>query len=394
MHKEIDGTIRKAIPTAVNLRRSIHHNPELSGKEFQTAALIFKRLQELGLKPRYHLDKTAVTAYIRNGRGACIALRADIDALPIQEETGLPFASKNKGVMHACGHDMHTATLLGAAEVLINMTPAWKGSILLVFQPSEEAEPGGAYGLLKAGAIPENTRAIFGLHVNNEHPTGIIGLREGVDYAGILAFDVVVKGKGGHGAYPEKTVDPICCAAFMITQLQTLISREKNSFTPAVLSIGKFQGGTLRNIIPDQVEFQGTIRCHSKATLAQIASRISEMLQAAAGSFRASVEITFQSSYPPTVNDPELTQRFATTFSKFNLKNAVEVRANPTMLAEDFGFYQEKIPGLFIHLGVNDGKNGRLGIHTSRFNPDENAIKTGILAHCTFVFEMLGVPRE
>jgi amidohydrolase len=382
--KLLKAYINDVYGTAVSLRRAVHADPEISGNEVRTASLIYNRLSELGLKPRYLLGKTAVLAFIRNGKGPLTALRADTDALPIQEETGLPFCSKNPGIMHACGHDMHTAALLGAAEVLIRSPSMWRGTVLLVFQPCEETEPGGAYSLLRNGCIPENTDAIFGLHVSTAHRSGYVGIKEGVDYSGTMAFDVVVKGKGGHGAYPETTVDPIVCSSFMITQLQTLVSRENSPLSPAVVSVGTIHSGTLRNIIPDTASFQGTIRCHSKQGLEKIASGIDRMLKATAESFRASVEISFKKVYPPTVNNSDLIKKFTNTFDK----KSIIIRSEPTMIAEDFGFYQEKFPGLYIHLGVATNSRQCAGIHTSKFNPDESSLKTGIMAHCAFVMGM------
>ena len=382
--KLLKAYINDAYGTAVSLRRAIHADPEVSGNEIRTASLIYNRLSELGLKPRYLLGKTAVLAYIKNGTGPLLALRADTDALPIQEETGLPFCSKNPGIMHACGHDIHTAALLGAAEVLIRSKQMWSGSVLLVFQPCEETEPGGAYSLLRNGSVPENTDAIFGLHVSTAHRSGYVGIKEGVDYSGTMAFDVVVKGKGGHGAYPETTVDPIVCSSFMITELQTLVSRESSPLSPTVVSVGTIHSGTLRNIIPDTASFQGTIRCHSKQGLEKIASRIDSMLKATAQSFRASIEISFNKAYPPTNNNSGLVNKFTNAFDKKN----IIVRPEPTMIAEDFGFYQEKFPGLYIHLGVAKDSKACAGIHTSKFNPDESSLKTGIMAHCAFVIGM------
>lgn len=389
--KQISSHIEDSFRQAVLLRRAIHRNPELSGQEFETAALIHKYLSGIGLKPVYHLKKTAVMAAIRNGRGRHIVLRADTDALPILEKTGLPYSSLRDGVMHACGHDMHTAILLGAASVLNKTRELWKGTITLLFQPSEEVEPGGAWSLLNAGVFPDDVSAIFGLHVSTDHKSGEVGLREGTDYAGICTFDVTVKGAGAHGATPEKSVDPIVCAAALITSLQTLISRETSPFTPATLNIGTVHAGTLRNIIPDQAEFQGTLRSHSKETLKYLSGRIGEMIRQTASSFRAEAEVTFQESYPPSFNDPDMTARFGSAFSSLYGSSSVVRRPDPTMLAEDFAYYQQKVPGLYVHLGVRPSgrKFNGFGIHSAKFIPDEAAIKTGIASHITFATEML-----
>ena len=217
-----------------------------------------------------------------------------MDALPVEEKTGLPFSSRVPGVMHACGHDMHTAILFGAAEVLNSIRHRWRGNVVFLFQPSEEVEPGGAIGLIREGVFPDNTDAVFGLHVSTDHKSGTVGIKEGVDYAGITAFDVTVTGVGGHGATPEKTVDPVVCTASIISQLQTIISRETSPFSPAILTIGSVHAGSLRNVIPDQAVFYGTIRSHSRECLDTVARRTQEMVTAVASSFRASAEISLK----------------------------------------------------------------------------------------------------
>ena len=194
--------IKAIYPYAVKVRRTLHAHPELSGHEHKPASFVAAELRNLGLKPRFYLQKTAVVCRIDSGPGATVALRADMDALPVEEKTGLPFASRNRGVMHACGHDMHMAILLGAARVLARSRTQWRGSVVMMFQPSEEMEPGGALGLIKAGAFPADATAVFGLHVNPELRTGLIGLREGSDFAGVLNFSVTVHGRGGHAAAP------------------------------------------------------------------------------------------------------------------------------------------------------------------------------------------------
>jgi len=287
----LNSEIEHHLTEAIRIRRKIHQNPELSGSENETAKLIYDSLKKIGLRPSFHLNKTAVSASIRNGNGKTIVLRADMDALPIQEQTGLPFASQKTGIMHACGHDMHTAALFGAAAVLNNIKERWNGTILLLFQPSEEIEPGGAFCLIKAGVFPKTADAVFGLHVSTDHPSGTIGIKEGIDYAGIATFDVIINGKGGHGGTPEKTVDPVLCIATIITQLQTIISNEISRFTPATLTIGSLHAGSIRNIISDQAVMQGTIRTHSKECMDTIIERIKGITHSTASAFRAKAEV-------------------------------------------------------------------------------------------------------
>ncbi|MDR0308290.1 MAG: amidohydrolase [Chitinispirillales bacterium] len=390
MNKTEISSLKKQInqiaPEAAELRRAIHRNPELSEKEFETAGLIYNTLRSWGLAPKYHLDKTAVSLRVDNGKGPSIVLRADTDALPVQEENDLPFASVKPGIMHACGHDMHIAILLGAAKILTGIKDKWKGTVHFLFQPSEEKEPGGAVRLIKAGVFPTKADAVFGLHVSSEHKCGHIGIKEGSDYAGVLNFDVTVMGRGGHGATPEKAVDPITCAASMITQLQTLISREKPSSEPAVLTVGYLRAGTGRNIIPDTAEFKGTARTYSNALQNQLMKRIKESTAAIAAAFGASVKVSFDKSYPPGYNNPELAKRFKKAAESFFGQSRVIERKAPTMYAEDFAYYQQLIPGLYIYLGsIPSGKKTMEELHSSRFLPDEKAMETGIAAHVLFI---------
>lgn len=393
LNKKLTAIIQKVAPRIIAVRRTIHQNPELSGSEFATARTIRTELASRSIKSTLHLNKTAVLATLRNGPGKTVVLRADTDALPIGELTSLPFASRNNGIMHACGHDMHTAILIGAAETLIALKTFWQGTVVLLFQPSEEMEPGGAKQLIDAGIYPaDKASAVFGLHVSTDHTTGSVGLRSGIDYAGLLGFEANINGKGGHGATPEATIDPIVAAASMISQLQALVSRETSPFTPAVLTVGTIHAGSRRNIIPDSATFQGTVRCHSRATLDHIEQRIGKMLSATAGAFRASLTCSFEKSYPPSFNDPHITAQYAAAITNYLGNKKVIIRENPTMLAEDFAYYQEKTPGLYIHLGVRQpGKNRFNGwsIHSAQFQPDEAAIATGIGSHVIFALDQL-----
>lgn len=389
--KNINEYIEKLYPQMVEIRRHIHQNPELSGQEHATAKLVFSKLKKLGLDPQFHLEKTAVIAPISSGSGGSVILRADMDALPIDEKTGLPYCSGTKGVMHACGHDMHTAVLLGAAQLLNQTKDLWQGTVHCLFQPSEEVEPGGAFRLIEAGAVPQ-ADSIFGLHVNTDHDTGSVGVKQGLDFAGITAFDIVVHGKGGHGATPQVTIDPIVCASTLVIQLQTLVSREVSPFEPVTLTIGEFKAGSQRNVIPDEARLHGTIRCHSKELLEKLMQRITGMVSATAQSFRTQAEVIYLKTFPPTNNDPEIAQKFQMVFESLAGDNRLEIRHNPSMYAEDFAFYQQKLKGIFIHLGVRpvDGSFNGCGLHSSSFTPDEQAIKTGILSHFSYVLSQLG----
>jgi amidohydrolase len=388
-------TLKKRIaeiaPEIIGLRRIMHRRPELSGREFQTARLVRDTLSAWGIPAQYHLDKTAVSAKIAGGRGPTVVLRADMDALPVREENNVPFASVNAGVMHACGHDMHTAILLGAAKILHESKGLWKGTVLCLFQPSEEMEPGGALGLIKAGVFPTNAVAVFGLHVSADHKCGQIGIKSGSDYAGALNFDITITGRGGHGATPEKAVDPIICAASVITQLQTLISREKPATEPAVLTIGRVRAGTARNIIPDTALLQGTLRAYSDKLQSVMMKRIKELAESAASVFGAKARVVFEKSYPPGYNAPELAGSFGERMKSFIGDGNVIDRDKPTMYAEDFSRYQQIAPGLYVYLGVVPHNKKRMEeIHSPRFLPDESAVETGIAAHVVFALDALG----
>lgn len=374
----------------VQIRRHIHKNPEISGCEQKTASFITSKLSAIGIQSKQYIDKTAVVGTIRNGNGPTIVLRADIDALPIQEVTGLPYSSINEGVMHACGHDMHAACLLGASKVLYKMRPHWSGTAVVLFQPQEEVEPGGAAALIECGAFPAGADAVFGLHVNAEHESGTVGVKKSIDYAGVLAFDVVVKGKGGHGGTPENAIDPILCAANLVLQLQTLISREKSPFFPAVLTVGSFHAGTRRNIIPETASFSGTIRCHLPEYLNLIRQRLTTLVVTSSQSYRCEAVVTFEKPYPPVNNDPCLSDRFILAFSSLaGIGKCIE-RPLPTMYAEDFAYYQEKVPGVYVHLGVRPKKKKNVPqLHSPHFSPDESAMSTGIATHVCFALDLL-----
>jgi amidohydrolase/hippurate hydrolase len=390
LNNYLSGIIDKVYPEAVAVRRAIHTHPELSGEEFKTAQLVYDCLESLNLKPRFYINKTGVAARIVNGKGKTVVLRADMDALPIEEKTGAPFASGQKGVMHACGHDMHTACLLAAVKVLLLEKNRWKGTIVALFQPSEEEAPGGALRMIHEKAFPASADAVIGLHVSVDHATGTIGLKPGRDYSGVLDFDVKIIGKGGHGATPHKTVDPIVCSCAIIMELQTLVSRESPAYEPSVLTIGSLHAGTKHNIIPDEVCFCGTIRTFSGEHQKLLMRRASELISMTAKSFCAKADVSFTQSYPPGFNDMPLTERAKNVMAAYLGKNKVVIRPNPSMYSEDFAYFQQKAPGLFVHLGVaSPSDRNPAGIHTGRFLPEEHALKTGIAVHAAMALDIL-----
>jgi amidohydrolase len=384
---------RSLYPRVVRVRRHIHANPELSNQEYGTARTVHSYLRRLGLRPRYHAGRRGVTAAIENGNGPVVVLRADTDALPIEEKNRIPYRSRQRGVMHACGHDLHTASLLGAAEILLRLKPMWRGKAVVLFQPAEEAEPGGAVRMIEEGAFPRDAAAVFGLHVNPEHSAGQVGLRAGSDYAGIRVFDVIVRGRGGHGATPERTIDPIACASSMVLALRAISEAGRRRAVPAVVTVGSFHGGTKRNVVPDVARFEGTLRTFSRAEERRMITTIRAKMNTLARSAGAKADVIFGDSYPPGRNDPALTARARRAFgSLLGRKNVVD-RSRPVLYAEDFAYYQWLVPGVYAPLGVRaPGQKNAAGVHSSRFLPDERAILTAMALHAAFVLELCGRP--
>ncbi len=392
---QIYSAANAAYPKTVRIRRRLHANPELSGQERQTARLVHRFLTTLGLDPKYCVRRTGVAASLANGKGPVVVLRADLDALPVEEKNRVPFRSRKKGVAHACGHDMHTAALLGAAHMLVRLKHLWSGTVVFLFQPSEEREPGGALDMIAEQAFPSRADCVLGLHVSSEYTTGRVGLKSGDECSGEIVFDVLVKGKGGHGSAPHATVDPIVCAASMIMDLQTLISRECPAVEPAVLTVGSFHAGTANNVIPDEADFRGTIRTFSPKIQRLLRRRVGQSLRTAARSFRAGVEITFRDSYPPGYNDPGLARWARAVLGALLGKRNVAVRTQPTMFSEDFAYYQQKAAGLYLHLGVRPkGVRTMPGIHSANFLPDERALRTAMIVHAGLAIEKMSRDYE
>jgi amidohydrolase len=392
MKNQLQREINAIYPKAVRIRRILHQYPELSGTEFNTAKRVFDYLKLLRLSPHFCVEKTGVWCAIKNGPGKTIALRADLDALPIKEENPVPYRSKVIGLMHACGHDMHTAILLGATEVLLRLKDHWSGTVVLLFQPNEEGEPGGALRMIKEKVFPKNAIAVLGLHVNADHTTGQIGIKSGADFAGITVFDITIHGKGGHGAFPEKAHNPIVCAAEIIHQLNILSKRSFHGH-PVVLTLGTAQSGTRYNIIPDIAQLTGTIRTLSLAARKSITEHLNQVCHKTARSFKCSAEIKLSHSYPPGFNNEALSSQGKEILYRILGSRKIIIRPKPVMFSEDFAYYQQLVPGLFIHLGVrNPSLKTVPGIHTARFLPDESAIKTGMIYHTSMALALLKKP--
>lgn len=362
------------------IRRHIHANPELSFQEHNTASFIEKKLAEFGITNTQRIADTGVTFCLEGKeKGKTIALRADIDALPIHEKNEVDYKSKNDGVMHACGHDVHTSNLLGVAKVLSQLTDQFKGTVKFIFQPAEEKSPGGASILIKEGILTNPApEKILGQHVMPLIPEGKVGFRPGKYMASADEVYLTVRGKGGHAAMPETFVDPIAISSQILVALQQVVSRMGNPKTPSVLSFGKISGGNANNVIPDEVKIDGTFRTFDEEWRKKALQKIKDISTAIASSMGGSCDVEFAPGYPFLVNDETYTLANIEAAKKYmGEENVVEL--DLWMAAEDFAFYTHEIPGCFYRLGTRNEKKGIVsGVHTPTFNIDENALKVGM----------------
>ncbi len=380
--KEITDQIT---PMVVEWRRDFHAHPELSNREKRTSRVVAERLREIGVDEiDTGIAHYGVIALIKGEHpGPTVGLRADMDALPITEETGLPFASKNRGVMHACGHDGHTAILLGTAKVLSQMRDQINGTVKLIFQPAEEGPPageeGGARLMVKEGVLKNpNVSAIFGLHVFPTLETGKIGYRAGGMFASVDRFKVKIRGKGVHAAYPWDGIDPVVTSANIVLGLQTIASRIVDTRQPVVVTVGMINGGQRWNIIPDVVILEGTVRTHSREVREQTKEAFERIITNTAKAHGATAEITYESMAPVAWNDPDLTKRILPTLRRAVGEENV-VKFEPTMGGEDFAYFSKEVPGSYIILGIRNESVGAVNaLHTSNFIIDEEALKLGV----------------
>ena len=364
----------------VAVRQHLHAHPELSYQEFETSAFVQKKLQQFDI-PFSIAGGTGVVGLIegRNPSSRIIALRADMDALPIEEENDVPYKSKRKGVMHACGHDVHTTCLLGAARILSELRKEWDGSVKLIFQPGEERNPGGASILIKEGVLENPAPSgIIGLHVHPHLPVGQVSFRKGQVMASADEIYITIRSKGGHAAAPHLTTDTILVASQLVVALQQVISRNNDPFSPSVLSICSFQGGHTTNVIPSEVKLMGTFRAMNEEWRYKAHDIIRTLSTGLAESMNASIEIHIDVGYPSVYNNERLTE-ISTGLAREYMGDEKTGVTELRMGAEDFGYYSQVIPGCFYRLGVgNESKGIRSGVHTPTFNIDEAAIETGI----------------
>jgi|TARA_B110000881_G_scaffold38622_1_gene31158 amidohydrolase len=383
MKINIRKEIAKLSDEIYNYRRQFHKYPELSFKEFKTSETISKYLKEFGIKHKKNVGKTGVVGEIYFGPGPTIALRADMDALPMQEKGNLEYKSRNDGVMHACGHDGHMAILLGAAKALSENSTIKKGTVKFIFQPAEEGG-GGARYMIKDGCL-NGVDEIYGLHLWNYQKYGEVGLKTGPVMASADMFDIEIQGKGGHGAAPQGTVDAIVVASHLITILQTIVSRNTNPLENTVLTIGKIKGGENFNVISDNVYLSGTTRAYSEKNRQMIKKRMEEIIEGVSKSFNAIIKINYKEGYPPTVNHDLPVKNVLRA-----AQNIVGDQAKSPYLSmggEDFSYYLQKIPGCFFFIGSSPEKNDILSTphHCSHFNIDERSLLIGASVYLNLI---------
>ena len=362
-------------------RRHLHQHPELSFQEFETSAFIQKKLTEYGIPFKNNIAKTGVVALIegKNPSKKIIALRADIDALPIQELNEVNYKSQNAGVMHACGHDVHTSCLLGAGKILNTLKNEFEGSIKLIFQPSEEKLPGGAKVMIEEGVLKNpDVQGIIAQHVFTPFEAGKLAFCFGTMLASTDEIYITVNGKGGHGAYPHETKDPVMMAAQMLVALQQVVSRVISPFQPAVLTFGKVIANGATNVIPDSVYIEGTFRALDENVRNKAHQEIEKIAKGVVEGLGGTIELNIVKGYPVLKNDDVLTRRVFDRAVNYLGKENV-ITTTPRMGAEDFAFYSQEIPACFYRLGTgNPDKGITSNIHTPTFNIDEDAIKTGV----------------
>ena len=362
------------LPELLELRQHLHSHPELSGEEHQTAALVAGELRSLGWRVQEGVGRTGVLAELGPDEGPTVGLRVDMDALPVEERTGLPYASKRQGVMHACGHDLHTCTGLGVARLLAAL-PSLKARVRLLFQPAEEIAQ-GAIWMRDAGAT-KGLDALFGIHVVPNLPAGIVGIRRGCLTAAAGELEILVRGEGGHGARPHQSVDAIWMAAKVVTELQQAISRRLDALQPVVVSFGKVEGGRAFNVIADQVRLLGTVRCLDLDQHAMLPGWIEDTVQAICAGCGGTAEVGYRCIAPPVDNDVVLTNLLERcAIDRLGRDRVVPVE-QPSMGAEDFAELLRDVPGMMMRLGVA-GPEGCAPLHNGAFALDDTALSVGI----------------
>ena len=374
--------------TIISTRRDIHQHPELAFDEHRTSKLVAKRLETIGIKVQTGVGKTGVVGTLKGGNdGKTIALRADMDALPIQETTDISYKSKNAGIMHACGHDGHTAMLLGAAEALSKDAKKLNGTVKFFFQPAEEGQ-GGAQYMIEDGAL-DGVDEVYGIHLWNYQKYGTVGIKPGPIMAAADIFEITVNGKGGHGAAPQGTKDAVMIAAHLIQTLQTIVSRNTNPIESTVVTVGQINGGYNFNIIADKVTLRGTTRAYTEDNRQLIKKRMKEIIAGTEKTFGAKIELDYEDGYPPTINDPKATDNLLNAAHKIVGDGA----GHPylSMGAEDFSYFLQKVPGCYFLIGSAPEGREPLSVphHCSHFDIDERALLVGSSVYLQLIDDLL-----
>ncbi len=402
---EVDRAVARIAPEMVAVRHTIHQNPELGYEEVATSKLVADRLRALGLEVRTGVAKTGVVAILKGGRpGPVVAVRADMDALPVTEKTDFPFRSTKRetylgqdvGVAHACGHDIHTSTILGVAAVLASLRERIPGTVVFLFQPDEEGPPPGekpgALRMIDDGALANpRPQAAFALHSFPDLDVGQLGYTAGPTMAAVDQFRITIHGKQSHGAYPNLGVDPIVIAAQAIMALQTIRSRNLSPLEPSVVTVGIVRGGERFNIIPEEVHLEGTVRTYHEATRATVERRMREILDGTTKAGGGSYDLDYQSNGPATVNQPALSARVRPSLERA-VGRANVLDQEPVMGGEDFAYMANIVPGFYLRLGTTKPGTTSGGLHTPTFHGDDGAIAVGMKAMSLLVLDYLGNP--
>lgn len=388
----VQETVNQYESYGIELRRQIHRHPELSNKEHNTTAFIRAELAKFGIEPVDLGLETGLVADIHGkkpGAGRMVAIRADIDALPVKEATGEEFASENEGVSHACGHDLHTAALLVAARVLAEHADEFSGTVRLMFQPAEESGD-GARTLLAHHVLEPKPDFVLGLHTWPDTPAGMVGVRFGASHASSDTIKIKVKGKGGHGAHPYRCIDPVVAACYMVTQMQTIISRELSISGGGVLTFGRIQGGTAANVIPNEVELEGTLRALDPTKRQQMKDSIVRVAKGSCEAMRAEAEVTIEEGMPPLVNDLTVIGKVRDAAVKALGAQRVEELKQASPGSDDFACYLEQVPGALFRMGTgNEDPSTHIGLHNGKNRFDERGIATAATVLVQFVCDEL-----
>jgi amidohydrolase len=363
------------------IRRHLHQNPELSCEEFQTAEFICRKLDEYGIPYKKGVAETGIVGVIEGKEPAscCIALRADMDALPVTEENNVDYRSQSPGKMHACGHDVHMACLLGAAKILNTLKDSFSGTVKLIFQPSEETYPGGAIRMINEGVLECPAPSfVIAQHVINTLDAGVIGMRPGAYMASTDEIFITVRGKGGHAATPSQVIDPVLIASHIVVALQQIVSRNTDPVMPTVLSFGKISSNGRTNIIPDEVRLEGTVRTYSETWRQEVHRRVEQIAGGMAMAMGGRAEVRVSHGYPYLYNDPQLTGKLSSLASEYlGGENVKELEQR--MTAEDFAYFAQKVPSCMFRLGIaNEAKGIMSNLHTATFDVDEKSLETGM----------------